>query len=257
MKLSTAALALSLAAPAVAFVPMAGVTAPRPYSRLSMVEKVEVDVVSPGPKKSAVEAQTSDFVAAAKDVAAQVKNSLSDLSADGLQDDLQAALEGAKANVKAGKVGERGEVLTLIPYAILALLIVGDIPLLGGPLEFLAGPGLLLAGGGLILTSLLGLGKNLSPWPQPCENNVLITTGVYSICRHPMYAGLLAFSFGLGFATDSFTRIALAALLLYTLDKKATEEEKALEAVHPAYKTYQEEVPKFFPLLDKISLPKN
>ncbi|CAN0399397.1 unnamed protein product, partial [Ectocarpus sp. 13 AM-2016] len=63
----------------------------------------------------------------------------------------------------------------------------------------------------------LQLGRNFSPWPEPAEGGVLNTTGVYSLCRHPMYAGLVAFSLGLGFSTDSFTRIALACLLGYVL----------------------------------------
>lgn len=63
----------------------------------------------------------------------------------------------------------------------------------------------------------LQLGRNFSPWPVPAEGTVLNTTGVYSLCRHPMYAGLVSFSLGLGFTTDSFTRIALACLLGYVL----------------------------------------
>jgi protein-S-isoprenylcysteine O-methyltransferase Ste14 len=38
-------------------------------------------------------------------------------------------------------------------------------------------------------------------------------------------------------------------------DQKATKEEEALTVVHPAYKTYQEEVPKFFPLPGNLNLP--
>lgn len=46
-------------------------------------------------------------------------------------------------------------------------------------------------------------GKNLSPWQVPAEGNVLKTTGAYSLCRHPMYTGIIAASLGLGFATVS------------------------------------------------------
>lgn len=63
----------------------------------------------------------------------------------------------------------------------------------------------------------LQLGKNFSLWVDPAEGGVLNTTGVYSLCRHPLYAGLVMFSLGLGFSTDSFTRIALACLLGYVL----------------------------------------
>lgn len=86
----------------------------------------------------------------------------------------------------------------------------------------------------------LQLGRNFSPWTEPAEGNVLNTTGVYSLCRHPLYAGLVAFSLGLGFSTDSFTRIALACLLGYVLvsvfrcrgERKRTRKEGLLLRKH-------------------------
>ena len=63
----------------------------------------------------------------------------------------------------------------------------------------------------------LQLGKTFSLWPEPADGSVLNTTGAYSLCRHPMYTGLVMFSLGLGFSTGSFTRIALACLLGYVL----------------------------------------
>ncbi|CAM9375811.1 unnamed protein product [Ascophyllum nodosum] len=65
-----------------------------------------------------------------------------------------------------------------------------------------------------------------------------------------MYTGLVMFSLGLGFSTGSFTRIALACLLGYVLvsgDREADLEEEKLMDIHPAYKTYKEEVSKFLP----------
>lgn len=73
------------------------------------------------------------------------------------------------------------------------------------------------------MVGALQLGKNFSPWVDPAEGGVLNTTGVYSLCRHPLYAGLVMFSLGLGFSTDSFTRIALACLLGYVLVSESEE----------------------------------
>ncbi|CAM9672919.1 unnamed protein product [Phaeothamnion confervicola] len=175
------------------------------------------------------------------------KTALKDFNTADLQDDFAAALEGAKASVKEGKFGERGEVWVAAQLTLLFFILVGDVPFLGGPLEFLAGPGALLAGAALAAAGLLQLGSSLSPWPSPRDGNVLKTSGVFSVCRHPVYAGTILFALGLGVTTDSFVRIALAAVLAYVLDIKASKEEEALMQIHPAYKTYAEEVARFFP----------
>ncbi|CAN0201158.1 unnamed protein product [Scytosiphon promiscuus] len=213
-----AVLVAAVAAPAAAFVPSATLkhaTSGRSPSGLSMVEK----------------------------------RAIKDFDSSQIQDDFSALIEGVKINTPAGVSGERGEAWAAAQVGILLFVILGNLPFLGGSLEVLAGPGLLLGGAGLALVSALQLGRNFSPWPEPAEGGVLNTTGVYSLCRHPMYAGLVAFSLGLGFTTDSFTRIALACLLGYVLDRKAGLEEEKLVAVHPAYKTYKEEVSKFVPTL--------
>lgn len=267
MQAFSAILALALSAQCLAFAPSSlssRTLAPaRSSSSLRMVEKVDVDVVSPGPKRATLEREANELKSQANDLknkaqesANNLKNVFKDIDAGTLSEDFEAALEGAKKNIKQGKVGERNELVTLLPYVLFVFLLGGDVPFLGGPLEFVAGPGLLIGGAASVIASILTLGKNLSPWPQPCDGNVLKTSGVYSLCRHPTYAGLVAFGFGLGFATDSFQRIALAAALLYVFDQKASKEEDLLEQVHPAYKTYQEEVPKFFPLPSGLKLPK-
>jgi hypothetical protein len=86
------------------------------------------------------------------------QTALKDIDADSLSGDLQAAVEGIKTNIKAGKVGERGELVTLIPYVVFLFLLSGDLPYLGGPLELLAGPGLLTFGATLVIASVLSLG---------------------------------------------------------------------------------------------------
>jgi hypothetical protein len=86
------------------------------------------------------------------------QTALKDIDAESLSGDLQAAVEGIKTNIKAGKVGERGELVTLIPYVVFLFLLSGDLPYLGGPLELLAGPGLLTFGATLVIASVLSLG---------------------------------------------------------------------------------------------------
>ncbi|CAM9126847.1 unnamed protein product [Chrysoparadoxa australica] len=235
-----------LAVPIMAFVPHAlpGSMASRAVS-LNMVEQVDVEVVSSPPKPSSKptsSVETSELVDAAKDVLGQAKEAFSNINVDNIQDDFKEALNALTKNIKSGEPGERKEDMVAVQAVVLACLVLGNVPILGGPLEFLAGPGLLLGGLGLTGASVLSLGSSLSPWPVPAEGNILKTTGPYSLCRHPLYTGVIAFGFGLGFTSDSFVRIALAAVLAYLLDQKATIEEEELIKIHPAYKTYQEEV---------------
>ncbi|KAF5834808.1 hypothetical protein DUNSADRAFT_8392 [Dunaliella salina] len=93
------------------------------------------------------------------------------------------------------------------------------------------------------------LGRNLSPMPQPREKHQLVTTGVYSYVRHPMYAGLLLAAIGLADLTHSETRLALAVGLWLVLEKKVAQEEKYLCERYPDYTNYMGKVKKFFPFL--------
>ena len=53
----------------------------------------------------------------------------------------------------------------------------------------------MLTGIAIIVVSILQLNKNLSPFPTPKENSELITTGLFSKIRHPIYSGILLFHF--------------------------------------------------------------
>lgn len=86
-------------------------------------------------------------------------------------------------------MGERGEEWAIAQGVIIFFIGVGSIPVIGGLLMLLAGPGLVAAGAGVIAAGAKGLGKSLSPWPAPVEDNKLNTEGIYGMMRHPMYTG--------------------------------------------------------------------
>lgn len=67
---------------------------------------------------------------------------------------------------------------------------------------------------------MLSLGRYVSPLPLPRKNHQLVTSGMYAYLRHPQYGGLLMAAFGLAVITRSETRLALAALLWFVLDRK-------------------------------------
>ena len=92
------------------------------------------------------------------------------------------------------------------------------------------------------------LGDSLSPWPKPVDANQLQTNGPFSLCRHPIYGGLLITCLGLSLITASYPRLLFSAFLLLALDAKAAVEEDFLVAKHgESYVSYRIITPKFIP----------
>lgn len=92
------------------------------------------------------------------------------------------------------------------------------------------------------VTAVLQLGTNLTPWPSPKAASQLVTTGVYGWVRHPIYAALILFAFGLALATGSAGRLILAMALLALFWRKAAYEETLLRTRYPEYDAYSKRV---------------
>ena len=104
----------------------------------------------------------------------------------------------------------------------------------------LFGLGLLLLVFGLFraLEAFRCLGASLSPLPAPKPANQLIATGIYAICRHPLYRAVLLCSAGVVLATGSPLHLLLLVSLAAVLRGKARFEEQGLRALHPDYGQY-------------------
>jgi protein-S-isoprenylcysteine O-methyltransferase Ste14 len=78
----------------------------------------------------------------------------------------------------------------------------------------------------------------------------LITTGPYSRIRHPLYVGMLGWSFSLLLLTANWIFVAVCVLsaggLLYRIP---TEEQMMIEAFDEEYKAYMKRTGRFFPKL--------
>jgi protein-S-isoprenylcysteine O-methyltransferase Ste14 len=112
--------------------------------------------------------------------------------------------------------------------------------------------GLVLLAGGIVLriVSQRYLGGNDDDfWQGRYDEKIrtLVTTGPYSVIRHPLYTSWIMYYLGLVLVIPhpvTFTAFILAAAaLVYT----TYEEEKFLAAVFPAYRTYREETGMFLP----------
>ena len=116
------------------------------------------------------------------------------------------------------------------------------------PLTSTAGILLFLASGALAVGAALQLGDSLSPWTKPVVANELKTDGLFALCRHPIYAGLVGVCGGLSFATVSAERLLATLVLLAFLNRKAQAEEVQLEQLHgDAYREWAATVPRFLP----------
>ena len=152
------------------------------------------------------------------------------------------------ANIEEGTFGERGEPW-VAGQALLVLGVLGA-PVIPGVSAATTFVGLLsvVAGGALAVAAVLALGPaNLTPWPKPVEASALRTEGVYSVCRHPIYAGLIVLCGGLGLLSHSSERLLLTLLLYLLLDAKAGREEEFLLDKHgDAYFAYAADTPRIF-----------
>jgi protein-S-isoprenylcysteine O-methyltransferase Ste14 len=85
---------------------------------------------------------------------------------------------------------------------------------------------LLTPGAALGVSGALVLGKGLTPFPKPPAQAQLVRHGIYATIRHPLYAGLIALSFGWACLWGSGQGAALALVQTVLLDTKARREER-------------------------------
>ena len=147
-------------------------------------------------------------------------------------------------------LGPRGEGWLVGQLLLLAAVAVSPAD---GWMEPAAAIGL-LGGGATILVGLavagrgvLDLGSNLSPFPRPKGNAVLVERGVYRYLRHPIYAGLVLISIGLSLARGSLVGLALSLVLAVFFDLKARREETLLAGTFSGYEAYAARTRRFIP----------
>lgn len=103
--------------------------------------------------------------------------------------------------------------------------------------------------GGLTLglLSFKALGRNFRVYAAPRRSGRLITSGVYSRVRHPMYTGVIVGLAGyiIAFGSWPFIPAWIAVTILYTA--KSIKEERILAAKYPDYEEYQSRTWRFIP----------
>ncbi len=94
----------------------------------------------------------------------------------------------------------------------------------------------------IMLIAIKDLGSNLSPFPRPIVNGNLITSGIYSFIRHPMYYSLILISFGFFLTKLSFYHLFLTLSLSLIIKFKIILEEKYLNKKFKNYFLYIDKV---------------
>lgn len=148
-------------------------------------------------------------------------------------------------------MGKRGEGWVVGQFAI-GILIALSVPFwrIALPLPVhLFGIVLIGLGGILLAAAMLSLGANFSVLPRPLANHSLVTSGVYAIVRHPIYAAVLLAAFGWGLLWGSLVSLAFSVVLLVWLDRKSRLEEEWLSEKYAEYAAYQARVKKLVPFI--------
>ena len=99
----------------------------------------------------------------------------------------------------------------------------------------------------LVGISSLNLGTNLSVFPRPVDDGVLVQSGLYAIVRHPIYSGVILSALGWSLFRASLPALILTVALALFFDQKARREERWLEQKYPDYPGYRQRVRKLIP----------
>ena len=142
---------------------------------------------------------------------------------------------------------QKGKRLVFLQFALIIILAIFPDSVNVSSALNIGGTVLIAIGLVLLFAGFRGLGKSLTANPVPNADGVLVTTGIYSIVRHPIYLGLLIITLGLVVSSGVWAQImvwiALAVLLVY----KMRWEEVLLSAKYKGYADYMAKVPGIIP----------
>ena len=99
----------------------------------------------------------------------------------------------------------------------------------------------------IVIISILQLNKNLTPFPTPKNNSVLLQNGLYKLVRHPIYTGLIYLFSGYSLYQDSLYKLIISFFLVILFHYKTRYEERLLQKKFSEYNLYKSKTGKFFP----------
>lgn len=162
----------------------------------------------------------------------------------------------AGGNLSPGVREDRGNRWVLVAFALIGLLGAylpaytdrNDFWTFDGEGIRWLGVALFAAGGALRIWPVFVLGRRFSGLVAIQPGHTLVTTGVYSVIRHPSYLGLLVNSLGWGLAFRSGVGVLLTALSIPPLLARIRAEEMLLRTQFGAdYDAYRARTSRLIP----------
>ncbi|MFT4661401.1 MAG: protein-S-isoprenylcysteine O-methyltransferase Ste14 [Ulvibacter sp.] len=149
--------------------------------------------------------------------------------------------------------------------SFLAIIIAGTIGQIASVLEWsilrqasAIDPTLFISAGILIILGLIirilaisTLGRNFAGVVQIKQNQELVTSGLYSVIRHPSYTGAWLIMLGAAFLLQSisgFVILGLVMIIIYQY-RIRVEEETLISGFGESYVSYKKNTWKMFPLI--------
>jgi protein-S-isoprenylcysteine O-methyltransferase Ste14 len=98
----------------------------------------------------------------------------------------------------------------------------------------------------IFLVAMLQLNSNLTPFPTPKAQGMLIQSGIYKFIRHPIYSGIIIFTVFYSIYSQSTWRVGIGLALWILFYFKSEYEEGLLKERYKEYAAYREKTGRFF-----------
>ncbi|MFV8281266.1 methyltransferase family protein [Christiangramia marina] len=98
---------------------------------------------------------------------------------------------------------------------------------------------------GLALFTVFQLRNIMSVFPTPVDSGKLMTSGAFSISRHPIYTAIILSAFSFGIFSESAFRLIITVLMFVLFYFKSNYEEQLLLLKYPEYSNYKMTTRKF------------
>lgn len=119
--------------------------------------------------------------------------------------------------------------------------------------RYMTNTGLVIYALGLVLryTGILQLGKNFSRGTEAVKEQELISWGLYSRLRHPLYLGLFLLTLGVPLILQTYSGALFTTLVMfYSLNRRMAEEEELMESIlGDRYRHWKEDRYRFLPYI--------
>jgi len=159
---------------------------------------------------------------------------------------IQNKLSDSFSHLTSKDLGSRREFYVVPQFILVFSILIGKLPVYTEVISTLFGPVIFLLGLFVMGLAIKEMGGSFTAYPVPVpkeKGGILIRSGIFSVVRHPIYAGNLCCFIGLSIITESSMRLLLTLFYyLYVEIKSKQEEDEMLKVYGEQYSRYKKEV---------------